>query len=90
MINLIPKENLEIFADFSKAIICWKFKILNLQNDYIHFQAVDQNFTVNCNTVRKIAVSISEAAVLVSARKNRATDSLQCRFRLIRRLSKIK
>ncbi len=55
----------------SEDIIFWKLKILNLQNEYIHFQAIDQNFMVNYNTVRKIAVSISKAAVLVSARKPR-------------------
>ena len=44
-----------------------------LYSYHIHFQAIDQNFTINCNThgQEKIAVSISKAAVLVSARRPR-------------------
>ena len=30
----------------SEDIIFWKLKNLNLQNDYIHFHAIDQNFMV--------------------------------------------
>ena len=54
----------------------------------INFQSIDQNFTVNCKAVWKIAVSIIKAAVLVSARKNYATDSLQCRLPSMLRLPK--
>ena len=35
----------------------------------IHFRSIDQNFTVNCKSVGKIAVSIIKAALLVSALK---------------------
>ena len=48
-----------------------KIEDLKTQNNYIHFQAIDQNFTVHCNTVGKIAVSISKSADLVAARKPR-------------------
>jgi len=43
-------------------------KVLNLQNDNIQFQAIDQHFTVNCNTVGKNCC-FSKVAVLVSAHK---------------------
>ena len=42
----------------------------------IHFQSIDQNFTVNCKAVGKIAVSIIKAAVLVSAHKT--TPPIRC------------
>ena len=46
-----------------------------LYSYHIHFQAIDQNFTINWNThgqkKKKNAVSISKAAILVSARKPR-------------------
>jgi hypothetical protein len=85
MINSIPK--------IKSGDICLLFRSYNMHKiednkKLIHFHAIDQNFTVNCNTVVKIAVSISKAAALVSSRKTARTDSLQCRFRLNQWLSK--
>ena len=48
-----------------------KIEDLKTQNNYIHFQAIDQNLTVHCYTVGKITVSISKSADLVAARKPR-------------------
>jgi len=85
MIKSFPKKN--------SGDICLLFRSYNMQKiednkKLIHFHAIDQKFTVNCNTVVKIAVSISKAAALVSSRKTARTDSLQCRFRLNQWLSK--